>query len=126
MNSRWKHFPKDMAALLFQPLGCLTVAVTIGYVFRVVSAIRHPTVSGWLLTFHVATAVSIVGVILLLLAKLPQYRSGVFWRIGFRHLSPFHQRLYRLAFLLIVPSCLALLILIPLASRVRELIAPLP
>ena len=108
-----------MLALLIQPLVIAAFAIAFSLLFPIVSAVRHPSASGWFTTFYVATGASIVGALLLFFAKLPQYRAGIFWRIGFRHLPPFHQRLYRFAFLLLVPSCLALLILILLASHVR-------
>ena len=108
-----------MLALLFQPLIVVALAIAFSFLFPIVSAMRHPSVGVWFTTFYAATAASIVGALVLFLAKLPQYRAGIFWRVGSRHLPPFHQRLYRLAFILLIPSCIALLILIPLASRVR-------
>ena len=119
MKPQRNNFPPDMLALLFQPLVVVALAIAFSFLFPIVSAVRHPTVGVWFTTFYVATAVSFIGALLLFLAKLPQYRAGIFWRVGSRHLPPFHQRLYRLAFLLLVPSCIALLTLILLAPRVR-------
>ena len=108
-----------MLAMLVQPLVIAAFAIAFGFLFPIVSAVSHPSASGWFTTFQVATGASIIGALLLFFAKLPQYRAGILWRIGSRHLPPFHQRLYRFAFLLLIPSCLALFILIPLASYVR-------
>ena len=119
MTPHRNHFPQDMLALLVQPLVIAAFAIAFGSLLPIIFAVSHPSASGWFTTFYIATGASVFGALLLFFAKLPQYRAGIFWRIGSRHLPPFHQRLYRFAFLLLVPSCLALLILIPLAPRVR-------
>ncbi|RYD75035.1 MAG: hypothetical protein EOP84_18925 [Verrucomicrobiaceae bacterium] len=120
MSPRRNHFPRDLHLLIFQPVLMLVMMVALSSIlFPLINGIRHPSPSGWLIAFYIATSAALLGTGLLFFAKLPQYRAGSFWRLGFRHLPALHQRLYRLAFLLIVPSCLALLLLLMLGARVR-------
>ena len=48
----------------------------------------------------------------LLLAKLPSYRAGIFWTFGATHMAPPQKRLYRAAYRLIIPGVLAMLALL--------------
>jgi hypothetical protein len=108
-----------MAVLLFQPIAVIVMMVALGLLFPFFNAVRHPTPTGWLTTLYVATAAAAVGIVLLFCAKLPQYRAGIFLRFGSSHLPLRSQRLYRLAYRVIIPSCVTLLILLAVASRVQ-------
>jgi hypothetical protein len=120
MSPRRNLFPPDLHILMFQPVLLLVLITALSSVLLpIINGIRHPSVNGWLTTFYIAASVALLGTALLFVAKLPQYRAGNFWQVGFRHLPPSHQRRYRLAFVLIVPSCLALLSLLALVARVR-------
>lgn len=119
MSSLRQHFPPDLLALIFQPVLILVVALGPGLLLSAITGLRQPSAFGWIAAFYAATSTAILGIVLLFFAKLPQYRAGSFWRVGFRHLPPSHQHLYRFAFLLIVPSCLVLLVLLPIAACVR-------
>ncbi len=110
-------FPLDLAALLFSPIIIAAVALLMGSLFPVISWLRHPTPVSWLWALAIATGTSIVGVVLLFLAKLPQYRAGIFWRVGSQHLPPLQQQLYRASFWLIVPSVIVLLALLSALHR---------
>ena len=119
MNSSRGRFPQDLLIILLQPLLCIPIILLSGAMLPLMGAIRHPSSAGWLMAFEIATTTALIGTLLLFLAKLPQYRSRIFWRIGSRDLPPQHQRLYRLAFLLLIPSLLTLAALVPLASRIH-------
>ncbi len=107
----------DMAALLFSPIIILAVSLLMGLAVPIITWFRHPTGVAWLWTLGIATGTSILGTILLFLAKLPQYRAGIFLRFGSQHLPPRQQRLYRLSFWLIVPSVVVLLALLSASQR---------
>jgi hypothetical protein len=119
MSTHRGRFPPDMAVLLLPPIILVVMLVALSFLFPFFNAVRHPTPAGWLVALYLATAGATIGTILLFCAKLPQYRSGIFFRFGPSHLPLRSQRLYRLAYRFIVPSCLALLILLMIASRVR-------
>jgi len=94
------------------------VAVICTFLFPVVAVLRRPTVDAWLNCVYGALLTAAVGTLLLFCAKIPQYRAGVFWRIGCSHFPPRSRQLYRLACLLIVPSCLVLIGLLLVAHRI--------
>jgi len=108
-----------MAVLLSQPVIVITMVIAISFLFPIFNALRHPTPAGCLTVLYIATGTAAVGIVLLFCAKLPQYKQGVFLRFGASGLPPRSQRLYRLAYRLIVPSCPALLVLLAIASGVR-------
>ena len=110
-------FPVDVAALLSFPITLLAVMLLMQPVFPVINWLRHPTPVAWLWVLGTATLSAIVGTALLFVAKLPQYRAGIFLRVGCHHLPPRHRRLYHAAFWLIVPS---ILILVALLSAVHR------
>src|SRR6476659_3902647 len=105
-------FPLDLAALLSFPITALAVMLLMQPLFPVIHWLRHPTPVAWLWALGAATVAAIIGTALLFIAKLPQYRAGIFLRVGSQHLPPRHQRLYRAAFWLIVPSILVLVALL--------------
>jgi hypothetical protein len=94
------------------------IATALGFLFPLFNAVRHPTPSAWLATFYAASTGAAIGVVLLFCGKLPQYRAGIFFRFGSAHLPPRSQRLYRLAYVFIVASCLIFLMLLMSLSRV--------
>ncbi|ETK03001.1 hypothetical protein N425_01105 [Tannerella sp. oral taxon BU063 isolate Cell 2] len=79
--------------------------------------LRHSDASTWLCAAGIAIGISVLGAVLLFLAKLPEYRAGIFFRIGSRHLPSAQQRLYRLSFWLVIPSVIVLLALLSAADR---------
>jgi hypothetical protein len=89
----------------------------VGSLFPTINLLRHPTGLTWLWTFGIATGAALLGTVLLFVAKLPQYRTGIFLRLGARHLPPREQRLYRVSFWLIVPSVLVLVALLFASHR---------
>jgi hypothetical protein len=116
--SERRPFPTDLSALLF-PLPLVLVAMlSSSAVFSIRSWFRHPDPAEWLLVFYVATAVAFAGAAVLFFAKLPQYRERAFLRIGWRHLPRRHQRLYGIAFVLLVPSLAVLATLLRAAARI--------
>jgi hypothetical protein len=116
MKSRhW--FPPDLAALLFSPIIMTAVSLLLGSLFPMIHRLRNPTPHAWLWALGIATSTSILGIVLLFVAKLPQYRAGIFLRVGSHHLPPRHQQLYRLSFSLIIPSVIVLSALLWAAHR---------
>jgi hypothetical protein len=115
MTHRRGLFPRDLLALLLQPVLTVATALLLPFCFGVAQTIRHPVVSPT--AFHVATTGAIFGAVLLLFAKLPQYRAGVFFRVGYRHLPRHCQGRYQLAFIVIVPSILTMIVLVWFAVR---------
>jgi hypothetical protein len=111
MNTR-NSFPSDWKVMLILQLSVPVVALLLGTVFVVLGWLSHPTAAAWLWAFGLATGVSLIGTALLFLAKLPQYRAGVFFCLGCRHLPPRQQRLDRTSFWLIAPSILVLAVLV--------------
>jgi hypothetical protein len=107
------QFPLDWAALLSVPL----ISVLIGSLFPIINWFRHPTAHSWLWAVGIATCTSLLGAVLLFFAKLPQYRAGIFLRVGCQHLPPRQQRLYHASFWLIVPSIFVLLALLSAVKR---------
>jgi hypothetical protein len=116
MKSR-NWFPLDIAALLSFPIIVLAVMVLMVPIFPVINWLRHPTASAWLWALALSTGASLFGIVLLFLAKLPQYRAGIFLRVGSHDLPPRQQRLYRLSFWLIIPSVIVLLALLSAVHR---------
>lgn len=110
-------FPLDLAALLFSPIIFGAVALLMGSLFPMINWLRHPTPLSWLWALGIATGTSLLGMVLLFLAKLPQYRAGVFLRVGCHHLPPRQQQLYRISFWFIIPSVLILSALLAVAPR---------
>lgn len=98
-----------MRVLLLFPIVPLAGAVLIATIFQAVNWLRLPIDAAWFWMFGIAVGASVLGALLLSIAKLPQYRAGVFLRPGFRHLPPRRQRLYRISFWLIIPSIVVLL-----------------
>ena len=118
MKSRhW--FPLDLAALLSFPLVVLGISLPMAFLFPAINWLRHLTALPWLWALGIATATSLLGTVLVFLAKLPQYRAGIFLRVGSRDLPPREQRFYRASFWLIVPSIIALFALLSAAQRFR-------
>ncbi|MEP6671112.1 MAG: hypothetical protein ABJF10_18270, partial [Chthoniobacter sp.] len=119
MKSRhW--FPLDLSALLSIPLVVLGISFLMGALFPAISWFRHLTGLPWLWALGIATGTSFLGTLLLFLAKLPQYRAGIFLRVGSHHLPPREQRLYRVSFWLIVPSIVVLFALLPAAAKAES------
>jgi hypothetical protein len=116
MKSR-NWFPLDLAALLFLPIIALGVMLLMERISPIINWLRHPTAFAWLWALGIVTGTSILGTLLLFLAKLPEYRVGIFFRVGCHHLPPPQQRLYRVSFWLIVPSIIVLLVLLSAAYR---------
>ncbi|MHA3773122.1 hypothetical protein ACXR0O_16440 [Verrucomicrobiota bacterium sgz303538] len=104
------RFPLDLSVLLF-PVPLLIVSLLMDLLFPIVSWLRHPTPSAWLWTLGIATSAAVLGTVVLFVAKLPQYRAGIFLRIGSQYLPIREQRLYRISWWLLVPSIFVLLAL---------------
>lgn len=98
------HFPWDLRALLEPLLLVIVFAIVAPYL----SLVRGRAEKA-LLT--VALVFGGVGVVLLLLARLPLYRQRRFLTFGPQHLTGFHWRLYFVAYAFIVPCILLLLVL---------------
>ena len=119
MSTRPGRFPPDLAIFLRGPIIMAVIAIALGLLFPLFNLVRHPTPSAWLATFYAAFIGAALGVVLLFCAKLPQYRAGIFFRFGSSRLPPWSQRLYRLAYVFIVASCLILFMLLTNGSRIR-------
>ena len=112
------RFPLDLAYLL-SPLPLIVAAVFGSLFFRITWWLVYPTPQAWLGILGFAFTTALTGALLLLWAKLPQYRAGIFFRVGCRQLPPLHQRLYRLAFRLIVPSLIVVSVMLLTAKAFR-------
>ena len=109
------YIPKDMAALLFPTLFGAVAAIGAGTLIVLANAPRWH--SDYLTVgFAIASLAAMVGAVFLFLAKLAQYRRGVFFQFGCASESEAHrQNYYRWAYSLIVPACLALVLLLRIA-----------
>lgn len=73
------------------------------------NALRH---GAWTEAFWVALTVAVVGACLLFWARLPLYRQRRFFAFGSRALPPTSIPIYRIAYTLLIPSILFLLLLV--------------
>lgn len=110
------RFPLDLSVLLF-PIPFLIVSLLMAPLFAIVNWLRHPTPSAWLWAVGIASCTAVFGTVVLFVAKLPQYRAGIFLRIGSQHLPIREQRLYLISWWLIVPSIFVLLVLYGVVHR---------
>jgi len=101
------------------PVMMLAAMLLVAPMTPVINWLLHPTSVAWLWALGIATGTSILGTVLLFLAKLPQYRAGIFFRIGSHGLPERQQRLYRISFWLIVPSIVVLLALLSAVHRFK-------
>jgi hypothetical protein len=98
-------FPPDMAAVLAPML--VTLAI-----LYVTSAISWAKAIGDSSLFHLALWLGVIGSVVLLVARLPLYRRGRFFTLGPGALSGWYRSLYYVAYALIVPSVLLLVLLL--------------
>jgi hypothetical protein len=104
----WTPLPADMAGLLF-PLVVILVGTLTSVLLPMLQRVRRA--DSWSV-FGVAVAASIVGIVLLFLARLPLYRQRQFFSFGSRLLDAPHRRLYRAAYSFVFVAALLLLILL--------------
>jgi uncharacterized membrane protein YidH (DUF202 family) len=114
-----RRFPADFYVIWTAVAALLLVTVSTTAFFDAIAFFRHPTQDGWLMVLRVASALAIIGTLLLVWAKAPQYAQGEWWRAGRQHLPAFHRKLYAISFALLIPAILTLLALLANASRVR-------
>jgi hypothetical protein len=100
-KSDWA-FPVDMAALLGMPIFAI-----LGILF---AAQVHNARRGDPTLLLVAVGLGLIGTCLLFGARLPLYRQRKFLSFGPRELDHRHRKLYKAAYLFIIPS-IALLVL---------------
>jgi hypothetical protein len=105
MSNSVSRFPPDLAVVfgcLFMPL----LALPIGwFVFRF---------AGWSFVY-LGAAFCLIGVVLLIAARLLLYRQRLFWSFGSRFLDPQHRHLYTrgYAFIFIGIGVLAIVFVFP-------------
>jgi type IV secretory pathway VirB3-like protein len=98
--------PRDLAALFrlqFLPL----IALPVGWLL-----VRFGVVS----LVYVAGFLALVGIVLLILARLPLYRQHRFTSFGPRHLDAQHKRLYWRGYAFIVVSLLLCVFILTLPA----------
>jgi hypothetical protein len=101
-KSDWA-FPVDMAALLGMPiLSILGILLTLQV---------HRTSQGDPTLLVVAVVMGLVGTCLLFAARLPLYRQRQFFSFGSRELDGRHRKLYKAAYVFIVPSIVMLVLM---------------
>lgn len=111
------QFPTDLFELFLFPL-MLMVAMSVTFALSpLISWFRHPTPTAWLCAVGLALGASLLGTVLLFMAKLPGYRAGRFLRIGRRHLPVRQQRPYVVSFRIIIPAVLTLTALLAAGQR---------
>lgn len=93
MTMKWEktdwRFPPDMGCLIVMPL----TAILAGMILPLMSAARR----GDQTLFILSLAISVLGLILLFLARLPLYRQRQFFTFGSAALPESHRRLYHAA-----------------------------
>jgi hypothetical protein len=102
----WAPLPPDMVALTFTPI--IIIAVTLLTTNLLWLVLR----GGVLSVFLTAIATGVLGVALLLFARLPLYRRGQFFSFGPRMLDAPHRKLYWRAYGLVVLSVLLMVALL--------------
>ena len=115
MNSR-HHFPHDLALLFLLPGFLLASCLLTSTLVPVVAWLLRPDAATWLRALSAATGLSVLGVVLLFVAKLPHYRAGIYFRVGCGGLPQRQQRFYRASLWIIGLSIVALMALL-LAGR---------
>jgi hypothetical protein len=111
------QFPADLFELFLFPLMLIAAMLMVSALSPLISWFRHPTPTAWLWAVGLAFGASLLGAVLLFIAKLPAYRAGHFLRIGRRHLPVPQQRLYLIAFRIIIPALVTLVTLLAAAQK---------
>jgi len=107
-----RQFPHDFAFIFGSHFSLITVGLLAGLIVP----LANSTIKGDPTLLAVACLGSLIGCVLLFLAKLPLYKKGVFFTMGRSMLPSRSRRLYCAAYFFILPS-IALLILIYLVLR---------
>jgi hypothetical protein len=105
----WSPLPADMLIQVLLPVIFIIIGVLASILLPVLQRVRRA--DSWSV-FGVAVAASIVGVVLLFLARLPLYRQRQFFTFGPRLLDASHRRLYWLAYIFVAVSVFLLLSLL--------------
>jgi hypothetical protein len=108
------RFPTDLL-LLFLPTSLVLFFVLSTAIWMWLTQV---SIQGWRAAFHLAVFAAFVGVLLMVIAKIPQWRAGTLWRFGYHGSSSLHRALYRIAWLFIGTAAMILLILLALAPAV--------
>jgi len=105
-KSTWIPLPPDVLALMFLPLIVSVISI-------LSASLLWPVLRGGVLSvFLAAVAAGVVGVALLFFARLPLYRSGLFFSFGPGSLDARHRKLYRRAYGLVAVSVFVMLALL--------------
>ena len=108
-KSDWTPLPPDMGSFIFLPLVALVVMM--------LSNIRG---SVFVMAYYIGLGVSFVGAGFLLVARWPMYRQGKFLHFGAASLPPASSKYYRIAYVLLIPSCVFLILLLVASSFWRR------
>jgi len=101
-KSDWA-FPVDMVALVSMPIFSMLAILLAVQVYN--TSRGDPTL------FIVAVGMGLIGTGLLFAARLPLYRQRKFFSIGPRELDACHRKLYKAAYIFIVPSIVMLVLM---------------
>jgi hypothetical protein len=102
----------DLYWTIFSPLVIASIAISAGIFLPVVVSVLKSDGYGLIANLIWCFVVAIIGSFILFLAKLPQYRSGDYWKIGCSHLHRVNRFLYWLSFCLTIPSFFLALLMV--------------
>lgn len=105
----WTPLSADMLIQVLLPVSFIVFGVLASILLPVLQRVRRA--DSWSV-FGAAVAASIVGIVLLFLARLLLYRQRQFFSFGSRLLDAPHRRLYRVAYCFVFVAVLLLLILL--------------